>query len=453
MRDVVAALLLTSCGGPTAVDTDSDATHHTDGHSDVAPYDGPPNVLIVLLDDVGVDAVSTYGLQPKAADTPTLDRLAAEGTRFTHAWAMPICTPTRAALLTGRLPRRTGMGTGVSAQGDESGLPLGEVTIAELLRDAPTPYTSHAIGKWHVSSEAEGGPDAPRQQGFDHHRGALGNLLPGQTSTGESPSYERWEEAVDGVLAWRTGNVITAEVDDALAAIDAQPQPWLVYLAMHAAHEPFLPAGLGDSERRQYLNTVEAADAELGRLLDALGDTLDHTLVVVMGDNGSPASSVVAPFDRDRAKGTLFEGGIRVPMLVRWPGVAVAGSVSDALVSVVDVFPTVAVAAGVDAPTDLDGIDLSAVLRDPTAGVRDIVISEQFGPNGFGEPLLDQVVARDARWKLARSPQSGTYLFDLQGRDLEDANAVDPSSSPEATEAATRLGAALDAHLGVSGTP
>ena len=437
---------------------DSDATHAPAVDTDPAPDTDlrpPPNVLVVVMDDVGVDAVSTYGVQPSAPQTPTLDRLAAEGVRFAHAWAMPVCTPARAALLTGRMPRRTGMGSGVGPFDRHGGLPLSEVTLAELLRAAPVPYATTAIGKWHLTSTDVGGLDAPNLQGFEHYRGAIANLLPAQTTDGSNQDYFRWQETQDGVTAWRTGYATQAEVDDALAAADAMPEPWFLYLAFHAAHAPYQPpstaSGVGQDPPAQFEATVRALDSELGRLLDGLGeDRLANTIVVVLGDNGTPPVAERPPFDEDPSKFTMFEGGIHVPFLVRWPGVAKPGAVSDALVHVSDVFPTVARAAGVPEVSwpEIDGLDLAPVLREPESAVaHTLLFTEDFGPNGVSaQRLSDQVAVRDERYKLIRLYGVGEALYDLQGVAVEgDPIEVLPGSPEEAIQA--RLAAGLDAIL------
>lgn len=415
----------------------------------------PPNVLVVVMDDVGVDAVSTYGVQPLAPSTPTLDRLAAEGVRFDRAWAMPVCTPARASLLTGRMPRRTGIGTGVGPFDRRGGLPLSEVTLAELLRAAPTPYATTAIGKWHLTSEDVGGLNAPNLQGFEHYRGAIANLLPAQTTDGSDQDYFRWEETQDGVTAWRTGYATQAEVDDALAAATTMPEPWFLYLAFHAAHAPFQPpasmSDVGQDPPAQFEATVRALDSELGRLLDGLGEErLANTMVVVVGDNGTPPVAERPPFDADPSKFTLYEGGVHVPFLVRWPGVAVPGGVSHALVHLADIFPTAANAAGVPSETwpTLDGVDLGPALRDPVGGVaHDVLFAEEFSPNGVSKARLsDQMAVRDDRYKLIRIVGYGEGLFDLEASVVEgDALVVTPGSPEEAAKA--KLDAALDGIL------
>lgn len=453
---------LTGCGGTSPVGHDAavgqpDAPDTDVGQADTdaAGRDLPPNVLVMVMDDIGVDAVSTYGVQPSAPLTPTLDRLAAEGVRFTKAWAMPVCTPSRAALLTGRLPRRTGIGTGVGPFDRRGGLPLSEVTLAELLRVAPVPYATTAIGKWHLTSLDVGGMDAPNLQGFDHYRGAIANLLPGQTADGLDQDYMNWEETHDGVLGRRTGYVTVAEVDDAVAAAQAMPEPWFLYVAFHAAHAPYQPpptaTGVAADAPSQFEATVQALDAEMGRLLDELGPaSLARTVVVVLGDNGTPPSAERPPFDSDPTKFSMFEGGVHVPFLVRWPGVAQPGAVSDALVSVTDVFPTIAAAAGVPTgvwPT-IDGVDLAPALRDPDHGVaHELVFTEVFAPNGVGvRRLTDQSAVRDGRYKLIRFPAAGDRLYDMEGVAVE-GDALTPLPGSDEQAAFDRLSAGLDTLL------
>ncbi len=389
----------------------------------------PPggNVLVVVLDDVGVDAVGAYDPTIGAA-TPTIDGLAADGMRFDNAWAMPICAPTRAALMTGRYPRRTGYGTNAVPPDALNELGREQVTLAELVEASPwLDYQTALVGKWHLSTEdSVSGRLGPKYQGFDVFLGTSGNIDPSFWIPGHlvpiDAGYYHWQRiADDGRLSEETTYSTTKIVDDALTVIGGLTEPWLVVVSFHAAHSPWEPAPEALHTRGPLTATspiselqramVESVDTELGRLLGSLPPTtLDATTVVVMGDNGTKQEAIVPPYNPNRGKREVYDGGVRVPFVVKGPGV-VAGAVSTSLVSVVDVFPTVAELAGVgverlpgvvdrQAPLTIDGQSLLPVLADPTTPVHDVLYAERFAPGGAGPYDYDRRAVRDERYKL-----------------------------------------------------
>jgi arylsulfatase A-like enzyme len=360
---------------------------------------GPPNVLVLVADDLGVEILASYGAQPGQPPTPVLDQLALDGVRFASAWAAPICTPSRAALQTGRYALRTGMGSLVGGIKDLDlgpyGLPLAEVTLPELLSlGAPGVWSTACIGKWHLGSVDVGAELAPNVAGYDHFAGTLGNF--------QNPeSYTSWERVVDGVAANETAYATSVQVDDALAWIAQADGPWLCVVNFTAPHLPFHepPAGLHTRDlsgagppaldpRPYYEAMVEAMDTEIGRLLAGLGSAAADTTVIFLADNGTPSKAASAPLDGQHAKGSFFEGGVHVPLIVRGPQVAVPGAVCDALVDVTDVWATVADVAAIDpaavlAPTvKLDGVSLLPYLAQPDlASQKPFVFTEMFRPN------------------------------------------------------------------------
>lgn len=383
------------------------------------------NTLLVIADDVGIDAVSAYGVGESPAATPTLDSLAADGVLFTHAYANPVCSAARATILTGRYSRRTGVGAVVS-HGLGTPLPLEEVTLPEVLEAEGVPTA--LIGKWHLGDARNGGDRGPNLAGFSHFAGHLWNIKPPE-------SYFAWRRVVDGAAARSEVYATTANVDDALAWIRARSGPWVCVLAFNAAHAPLHapPAELHgvDLEGRQrqqhsrlFLRAmVEALDRELGRLLDALGPGLrSRTNVVFVSDNGTASFAAAAPFSADRAKPTLYEGGVRVPLIVSGPAVKDPGREVDALVELVDLFPTVLELSGVGpeaaaAATGgraLDGRSLAPYLQSPgTQPLRRHAFVERFG-SSTGRPQ-DGVALRDSRYKLIRfDDPSREELYDLE---------------------------------------
>ena len=182
---------------------------------------GPPNILLIVADDLGVDMVGAYGEAPAPPCTPNIDALAAGGMLFRNAWANPICSPTRSAILTGRHAFRTGVGDLVDP--DEPGLTLGELTIPELL----TGYASSCTGKWHLGGSL--GFLHPNLSGFGHYAGTL---------HGQIPTYSLWPKVIDGQPLVGFGYATTDTTDDAITALQTMPEPWFLYVAYQAPHAP-----------------------------------------------------------------------------------------------------------------------------------------------------------------------------------------------------------------------
>ncbi|MEQ1508556.1 MAG: sulfatase-like hydrolase/transferase [Myxococcota bacterium] len=456
--------LLTACAGPGPGPSPEPGPT---GLSDPGPSESggasarPPNVLLVVADELGGDKVAAYGEHPDPPPTPTLDALAARGVLFRNAWAYDTCSPSRSALLTGRYGRRTGVGGNLSPESGAFELPLRELTIPEVLATAPDAWATSAIGKWHQSSF--GSPsnlNHPGAQGFDWYAVTMGNL--DENSDPHHPfSYFEWEEDLNGALGWVTTYATTHQVDQAIDRIAAMPEPWFLYLAFNAPHKPLTapppaldPVDPGPlvNEPRLYHAVVQALDTELGRLLAEVDET--DTVVLFVGDNGTPDHATLPPWDPAHAKETMFEGGVGVPLIVAGPPVAVPGSESAALVHVVDLFATVADLAGVDptalvseeqGPVPIDGQSLVPFLRDPAAPGREMVYTEHFRPLGVSAPRTsDQRAVRDARFKLMVGEGGAESLFDLAGRSDDGPNLLDAPLDPDAAAAYARLRAELD---------
>lgn len=378
----------------------------------------PQNFLVVVLDDVGTERLAAFGAREGAARTPHLDRLAARGVSFTAAWGMPLCSPTRAALQTGRMGFRTGIGTIVKVRQPDWALQLEEVTLPEMLARAQPPYASAAFGKWHLGNDSVGGWDAPRLAGYAHFTGAV---LRGEDT------YFRWPGIAEGGRVEREGYLTRATAEDALAWIADAGEPWLCYVALHAPHTPLhrppadmcsLTEDAPASELDLYLAMLEAADHALGMLLAGLGDAAERTTVVVLGDNGSLGRMLPGCWE-GRGKGSLYEGGVHVPLVVSGPSVARPGTRSAALVHAADVFPTVAELAGVNLERAfpglaIDGVSLVPYLADPDRpSLRSTLYTELFSPNGLGPHDEYQRAVRGQRLKLIRYEGGREQLFDL----------------------------------------
>ncbi|MEQ1507710.1 MAG: sulfatase-like hydrolase/transferase [Myxococcota bacterium] len=430
----------------------------------IADPAGPTNVLIVVLDDVGVEHVAAYGTAHRPPPTPTLDRLAKDGVRFDHAWSQPVCSPTRATILTGRYARRTGIGQIIDTWKDEHDLADAEVTIPEMLDRSKASWDTSAVGKWHLASRRENPALSPGRQGFDWWAGTLGNLRDQfQGGKGDGWGYFQWMKNDNGKMKEVSGYVVTDTTDDAIGRVKVMKEPWFLYVAYNAAHFPMHvpPKGLGaapvteaSSDLDKYDAVLQALDHEVGRLLDAMSPELRaRTTVMVVGDNGTPDFAVRPPLDADRAKGSVYELGVHVPLLVTGPYVGDPGSATDALVHTTDLFATVADIANVDLGSlgrPIDGVSFLPLLQEPGhASIRQTVYTEKFMPNGFGPYDRDTVAIRDARFKLVvDKKRDGTVderLYDLSSADDERRNLLNGERvAGPAADAHARLKAELD---------
>jgi arylsulfatase A len=385
----------------------------------------PPNIIFILADDLGVNDLGIYGR--KEHRTPHLDRLAAEGLRFTTAYvASPICSPSRAALMTGRAPARLHLTTYIPGRPDTPSqkllhppmrqqLPLEETTLAERLRAAG--YATAMIGKWHLG----GAGFMPRDQGFDVEHAGQATTKPSETEGGKG-EYDLTSAAERFIDANRE-------------------RPFFLYLAHNNPHIPFLSAkpalvtanaGAFDPA---YAATLQTLDDSVGRLLAHLDATglRERTVVIFTSDNGGlhvpegphPRVTHNTPFRA--GKGYLYEGGLRVPLIVRGPGIP-AGRVVDAPVMNSDWLPTLLDLAAAPAAPNLDGVSQMNVLRTgkPASAARTFFWHIPHYTNQGSRPAG---AVRDGRWKLVEHYDSGQVeLFDLdadvsESRDLSKAEA------------------------------
>ncbi|MCB9697193.1 MAG: sulfatase-like hydrolase/transferase [Alphaproteobacteria bacterium] len=407
---------------------------------------------MIVADDLGTDKLASYGEHPKAPRTPRLDALAARSVLFRNAYANPVCSPTRAALLTGRYGRRTGFGAIVEIANDADELPLAEELVPEMLERSNPAWTSVAYGKWHLSGyKSPTGLKHPNAQGFDHYAGALGNLF--YTSTDRRATWRSFEKVVDGEVRWVEEYATTDTTDDAVAFLQHHRSgPFFLYVAYNAPHTPFHlpPVKLypGHLEKdatdiEKFDAVVTAMDTEIGRLLDTMTpEQRATTYVVFVGDNGTDRDAILPPLDPSHGKLSVFEGGVNVPLLVSGPGVRPGET--QALVHVVDLLPTIAEAAGATPRAEIDGVSFLSVLGDPSrAGKREFVYLERFHPLGGGPFDLELRAVRDARYKLIVDKGGSEMFYDLRGR-FDDGEGTDVSrlAGPE-REAARRLEAEL----------
>ena len=327
----------------------------------------PPNVLLIIADDLGYADVGFNG--GKSFATPNLDRLAATGVNLTNFRACPMCSPTRAGTMTGRWPLRFGMMRAVVPPWSPYGLPSEEQTIPELLSEAG--YARRAcIGKWHLGQAKR--QHAPLEHGFTHFYGHYNGAIDYFTHEreGEIDWHRDWD--TDREPGYST-DLVAAE---AVRYITESPagKPWFVYLPFNAPHSPYQALEedlarfphLKQADRRAYAAMVESLDRAIGRVLTAVESRADadNTLILFYSDNGGipKVGSSNAPWRGEKL--TVYEGGTRVCAAVRWPAGGLSGGGRfEGRIGYIDVLPTLLAAAGAPASAQVDGIDLLPALR------------------------------------------------------------------------------------------
>lgn len=371
-----------------------------------AVADRPPNFVVIFADDLGYGDLSCFGA--KKIDTPRLDRMAAEGIRFTSFYSCAdVCTPSRAGLLTGRYPIRSGM-TPVLFPNSVIGLPAEEVTIAELLKDQG--YATACVGKWHLGHLP---PFLPTAHGFDQYYG-----IPYSNDMDKhNPPLMRDTEIIENPVDQTT--VTKRYTEEAVRFIEANAeQPFFLYMPHTFTHVPLFASDdfLGTSEGGLYGDVVEEIDWSVGQVLDAIktAGVDEHTLVIFTSDNGpwlkyGDHGGSAGPL-RD-GKGTTFEGGLRVPGIARWPGTIEAGRREDGLAITLDLLPTFAELAGATLPEDriMDGRSIAGVLRGD--GERDGDVMAYFHYNKL-------FAYREGPWKLKRPVKRSVYGKKLEHETL-----------------------------------
>jgi arylsulfatase A-like enzyme len=398
-----------------------------------------PNILLILSDDVGLDATSGYPVGLQLPTTPTLDGLAAKGLTFDNAWAYPMCSPTRATILTGRYGYRTGVLSG----GDD--IPTAETSLQDFIdTNVPNVYEHAVFGKWHLAGNSNGGDDNPQVMGIEHFSG----LIPSASGV---DNYNTWTHVENGQRSQNQTYTTTAFVDLAIDWIAGRDKPWFAWLAFNAPHAPFhLPPldlhdralsanqnDIGGNPLPYYLAAIEAMDQEIGRLLASLSpETLANTTVIYMGDNGTPGR-VAQTYARSHAKGSVYEGGVAVPLVIAGANVTRSGQRESALVSSVDLFATIATLAG----TATDEINDSKNFADLLAGnatPRRAYSYSETNANG-----KDDWTIRNSRYKLVQQVNTPQELYDLELDPYEQDNLLDNGINVSAILAELRAQAEL----------
>ncbi len=414
----VSLLVMLSCGSSDDIDTSMDDSDDTTG---------PPNILLIIADDMGVDASPGYAIGDIKPNMPNLERMINNGIVFNNMWSYAVCTPTRASMLTGKYGFRTGI-TGV---GDV--LPTSETSIQKHLDLNNSGYAHAVFGKWHLSSDTA----HPNNMGVGTYAGIL---------SGGVRDYWNWDLYEGGQTSPSNTYTTTKFTDLAIDWVTAQSQPWFLWLAYNAPHTPFhlpdanlhsqggLPndqASVDNNPLPYYMAMLEAMDTEIGRLLNAMTQQeRDNTIIIFIGDNGTP-NRVVQEYPRQRAKNSIYEGGIRVPMVISGAGVSRKGVSEDAILNSTDMFATIASLADADAGIMTDSKNFESMLHTSGISVRDYSYAEvNNGGNDFDYAIRNDI------YKYIRFADDTEAFYNLTDDPLEETNLLNTNgglSSEEAT--------------------
>lgn len=381
-----------------------------------------PNVVVIFIDDLGYGDIGPFGATKQR--TPHLDRMAKEGMKLTSFYATPVCSVSRAQMMTGCYGARVSV-PGVYFPGQSVGLNPSEVTVAERLKEKG--YATQIIGKWHLGDQPE---FLPTRQGFDHYLGIpYSNDMLKKSAETKVPVVpllrdEKVVELMDGDAQSRLVELYTKEAVDFIGR--NKDRPFYLYFAHNAVHTPIHPgaAFAGKSQNGRFGDWVEEVDWSVGQVLDALrSQGLDKdTLVVFTSDNGP---WLIKGADGGSAgplrggKGSTWEGGVRVPTLAWWPGRVPAGAVNDAVAATIDLLPTFVALAGGTVPATpvIDGRDITPILLGQS---KESAREAHYYFSGY-----ELQAVRQGRWKLALVPQpednkkkgvkvaAGLRLYDL----------------------------------------
>ncbi len=393
------------------------------------------NVLLIIADDLGVDYLQSYNLGNDPAPTPVIDSLAANGLQFANAWTNPICSPSRANILTGKYAFRTGIGTAITGNGNTS-LDTAEYTLPKSIK-AQSNASTAMVGKWHLGHHSQSHRINPNKCGFDHYEGSIG---------GQLENYFYWSKTTNGSQSLQFNKYATSvAVDDAIEWVDDQSNNWFLALTFNAPHVPFhkppnnlhsfdtLSSNLFNISQNPipyFKAMVESMDTEIGRFLSHLSlvGELANTDIIFIGDNGTDSDVVQAPFIVTHSKGTMYNGGVQVPLIISGPSVVQSGREDDVLVNSTDLYHTILELMGgniSNLPADVatDSRSLMSVINNAndTQNHRDWIYGDLFRPIA---DVKDGKAISDGTYKLIYFDNGITEFYNIK-TDYHEENGLD----------------------------
>ena len=374
-----------------------------------------PNILFIIADDLGKDAINGYQEGSIKPNTPNIDAIRNNGLMFSNFWVNPSCTPTRGAIITGKYGYRTG----VKGVGDM--LNSSETVIQKYINENTNgAYATAVVGKWHLAGNNS--TFNPETFGIDYYAGLI---------RGAVDNYYQWQLTEDGATSLQTNYTTEVFTELAIDWISIQSKPWFLWLAYNAPHTPFhIPPGnmhsqgtlpeyaVGIDATPYYMAAIEAMDFQIGRLLDSLPESeREQTLIIFIGDNGTPNQVAQSPYSSSTVKNTLYQGGINVPMFISGNGVSRTGMDTNLLTGT-DLFATIAQIAGVNVNEYEDSKGFKSLFSQ-SSGIRNFQYSEL--KDGSNESWT----ISDGSYKLFKKDTGSEEMYYLISDPYEQINLLD----------------------------
>ena len=401
-RIIFIAILIFSCSNDSSIENESNPI----------TTNSKPNILLIIADDMGLDATPGYNIGTIKPNVPNIQNMINTGVRFNNLWSYPTCTPTRSSIITGKYGFRT------NVMNVDHELSTSETSLQKHLDDNSSGYNHAVIGKWHLSRDAS----HPTQMGVGYYAGLL---------NGAVQSYSNWNFTENGQTTTSTEYITTKFTDLAIDWIDNQTEPWFLWLAYNAPHTPLhlpptnlhtqgsLPtdqASIDANPLPYYMAMIESMDTEIGRLLNSMTqEERDNTIIVFIGDNGT-AREVVQEYNTRRAKGSVYQGGVNVPMIISGKNVNRFNQTEDALLNTTDLFATIADIAETGTTEINDSKSFKSLLTSPNPNFREFAYTE------IGDPLSSDFTMRNATHKYIMFSDGSEAFFDLSSNPFENPN-------------------------------
>lgn len=398
------------------------------------------NTVFIIADDVSPDYFGFYGTTD-TANTPNIRSLLAKGIKFTKAWAAPVCSPSRAGIFTGRYSFRTGVGAVITTTASAQ-LDTAEMSIAKLLQKyAPVKYNTANVGKWHLHVQTLPKRTYPNYMGYNFYSGNF---------NGQLNNYYNYTRITNGILDTVHTYATTQTVDDAIGWMDTMNtnKPFFLWLAFNAPHSPFhLPpstlcntsglsgttADISANPKNYFKAAIEAMDTEIGRLFQYLNtnNLMDSTNIIFIGDNGNEAQ-VAQIANPNKSKGTLYDYGVHVPMIIAGPSVVNPNRTSDALVNTHDLFATIAEWSGfanwrnyIPSGKIVDSKSIMPVIKNQSTSTRTWIFTEQFA---VPTATVDGKTIRNTDYHLMRLDNGLEEFYNITLDPFENTNLINTMS-------------------------
>lgn len=381
-----------------------------------------PNILLIIADDLGIDAISGFGIENNdLPTTPTIDSFRESGVSFSNCWAAPQCSPTRAAITSGKFGIKTGVFRPPLILD-----PSHTSIFKKIEEQSITDYSMAVIGKWHIGGNSSSDYDHPSDSGVPHYEGVF---------TSQVDDYYDWDKLnTEGNIEEIKEYATTHFTNNAISWIDEQTKPWFLWLSHIAPHAPFQapPTGTYTTEitddRTTYLAMIESMDYEINRLIESMDDeTLENTVVIFIGDNGTPGKANTY-YPNGHAKSSLYEGGIRVPLIITGKSVERINEVEEGLVQAADLHATILELAGVQL---LGGTDNSFSLKPALSHQNQI--KREINYTDYESNNAESWATRNANYKLIEDENGNEEFYDISDNIFEQDNLIGKLTTEQET--------------------